>query len=66
MDTIAWSKLGSPTTPGNVRVEGLGLVKITQEKIDLAKAVGGDPHFELTNATSKEDIMRRYLLGLMR
>ena len=66
MGTIAWSELESPTTPGDVRVEGLSVVGVTQENIDNAKEVGGDPEFELIEATSISDKMHRYLLGLMR
>ena len=66
MGTIAWSELRSPTTPGDVRVEGLGVVGVTQENIDGAKAVGGDPEFELIDATAQGDKIHRYLLGLMR
>ncbi len=66
MSTILWSKLGSPTEPGPVRVEGLGIVAVTKANIDDAKSVGGDPEFELLDDTKMEDKMRRYLLGAMR
>lgn len=66
MGTILWSELGVPSEPGDVRVEGVGIVAVTQGNIDDAKSVGGDPEFELVDATSLGDKMRRYLLGLMR
>ncbi len=66
MGTIAWSELGLPTVPGDSRIEGLGVVGVTQGNIDDAKAVGGDPEFDLIDATSMGDKMHRYLLGLMR
>ena len=66
MGTILWSKLGVLSEPGDVRVKGLGIVAVTQGNIDDAKSVGGDPEFELVEATEMGDIMRRYLLGQMR
>ncbi len=66
MGTILWSKLGVLSEPGDVRVEGLGIVAVTQGNIDDAKSVGGDPDFELVDATKMGDTMRRYLLGTMR
>ena len=66
MDSIKWSELGSPTTPGDVRIESVGVVEVTQKNIDHVKQVGGDPEFDLIEATSQGDIMHRYLLGLMR
>ena len=66
MGTILWSKLGMPIEPGDVRVEGLGIVAVTQGNIDDVKSVGGDPEFELKDASTMGDKMRHYLLGLMR
>ena len=66
MNAIAWSGLGSPTTPGDVRIEGLGVVEVTQQNIDHVKEIGGDPKFDLMDATAVGDKMHRYLLGLMR
>ncbi len=66
MDTILWSELGAPTEPGNVRVEGLGNVEVTQRNIDDVAEVGGNPQFDLHDATSIADTTHRYLLGLMR
>ena len=65
MDTILWSGLGPPSEPGDVRVEGVGIVTVTQENIDGVKELGGDPEFELMDATSMGDKTRRYLLGLI-
>ncbi len=66
MSTILWSKLGSPTEPGTVRVEGLGIVEVSQGDIDIATSAGGDPEFDLEESTRMGDKMHRYLLGLMR
>ena len=66
METIKWSKLGPPTEPGNVRIQGLGVVDVRQEDIDNAKDDGDDPVFELLDTTSGGDKTRCYLLGLMR
>ena len=66
MSAIAWSGLRTPTTPGHVRIEGLGVVEVTQKNIDDVKEVGGDPEFELKKDTSMGDKMPHYLLGLMR
>ncbi len=66
MNTISWSQLGAPTEPGNVRVEGLGVVAVTKRNIDDVAAAGGDAEFDLHDATSMGDTMHRYLLGLMR
>ncbi len=66
MSTILWSKLGSPTEPGTVRVEGLGIVEVTQSDIDGATSAGGDPEFDLNKAPTMGDKMHHYLLGLMR
>jgi len=51
---------------GTVRVEGLGIVKVTQSDIDSAASAGGDPKFDLEESTRMGDKMHRYLLGLIR
>ncbi len=66
MATILWSELGAPTEPGDVEVEGLGVVVVMRGNIVYAKSVGGDPEFELVEATAITVKMHRYLLGLMR
>ncbi len=66
MATILWSELGAPTEPGDVRVEGLGVVVVMRGNIADAKSVGGDPEFKLVEATAITVKMHRYLLGLMR
>ncbi len=64
MATILWSELGAPTEPGDVEVKGLGIVVVMQGNINYAKSVGGDPEFELLEATAITPKMRRYLLGV--
>ena len=66
MDTISWSALGAPSKPGDVRVEGLGIVVVTQGDIDGATSAGGDPEFDLKKSTGMGDKLHRYLLGLIR
>jgi hypothetical protein len=66
MGTVLWSGLGPPTKPGDVQVEGLGVVSVTQKNIDDAKTVGGNPEFEVRSSKSMGDKMPRYLLGLIR
>lgn len=62
---ITWSQLGSPIVPGNVRIEGLGNVTVTQENIDDVAQAGGDPSFDLVESTSMGAKVRQYMLGLM-
>lgn len=66
MPTILWSELGAPTEPGDVETEGLGIVVVMPDNIVDVKAAGGDPEFELVEATAITVGMHRYLLGLMR
>lgn len=66
MLTITWSELGSPKKPDDIPVERLGVVSVKQENIDLVKEMGGDPEFELLDASAMGDSGKRYVLGLAR
>jgi hypothetical protein len=65
MAKISWKELGAPTSAGEVRVRGLGLVQISPQNIASANAYKGDVDFELIDVTSLGDDMRKYMLGMM-
>ena len=62
---ISWEDLGSPQSPGDVRVPGVGIIEVKQDNIDLANEIGKKAVCELIDATSMEDTSRRYMIGLI-
>jgi len=61
--TISWEALGPPTEPGDIRIEGVGIVDISQDDIDRANRIGGNPEFDLIDATTMNDDLKRFKLG---
>ena len=65
MARTTWNELGAPQIPGDIDIEGLGVVEVKQKDIVRADAKGGNPSFELLDATTMgEGGQRRYVLGL--
>jgi hypothetical protein len=65
MVTISWlGNLGGPTKPGKYSVRGLGEVEVTQEQIDQARAMGGNPGVEVHDVTAFGDLVKQYIIGL--
>ncbi len=62
---ISWEDLGSPQSPSDVRVPGVGIIGVRQKDIDLANEISGNPICELADATSMDDGIRRYLITLI-
>lgn len=63
--SIDWETLGCPQEPAEIRVSGIGIIEVSKEDIERAKRAGGNPTFELHDATALGDDFRRYVLGLM-
>jgi hypothetical protein len=59
---IRWSQLRPEV--GTQRVSGVGDVEVSEEDIQRAKEVGGDPWVELHDATTFGSPVRKYALGL--
>jgi len=59
---LRWSQLKPEV--GTQRVSGVGDVEVSEEDIERAKEIGGDPWVELHDATTFGSPVRRYVLGL--
>lgn len=59
---IRWSQLSAEV--GTQRVSGIGDVEISEEDIQRATEIGGDPWVELHDATTFGSPVRKYILGL--
>lgn len=59
---IRWSQLSAEV--GTQRVSGVGDIEITEEDIQRAKEIGGNPWVELHEATTFVSPVRKYILGL--
>ncbi len=60
---IKWSDLGSPTEPGTYPVKGRGVVEVSQDDVDEATALGGDPSVEIAESTAFHDSTKTFILG---
>ncbi len=60
--SIRWSQLSAEVE--TQRVSGVGDVEVTEEDIQRAKEIGGDPWVELHDATTLGSPVRKYVLGL--
>lgn len=61
--TINWKQLGCPTEPGNVKVQGVGIVQVTQEDIKTAAQLGENCRVELIDVSATKDPMPVYAIG---